>query len=391
MIQLSLFKKMPVVLGLVILLVILGTPYLPFEFKSGLYALSLTIKTMIILVLPIIIFGLLFRAAVLMARKATWIVGIILCMVCASTFLATYLGWFVGLFVYHMDSAVSFPQNIQPLVPLWDCALGWPSWMSNDKVMLSALVLGVLSELVAPQIANRASSILDKFVTQILSLVTWIIPPFVAGFVVKLSYEGVVGTILKNYSFVFICIAVAQFSYLFLLNFLINGGSIKKCLSTLQNNLPAAMSGFTTMSSAASIPLLITGVEKNTHHKELARMVVPSIVNIHMIGECFTCIILAFAVLKTYSMPMPTPATFFMFSVYFFIARFSVAAVPGGGILVIYAILRQYFGFTDDMISMITALYILFDPLLTTANVLGDGIFAQAIDRIIIKLPKLAK
>jgi len=44
-------------------------------------------------------------------------------------------------------------------------------------------------------------------------------------------------------------------------------------------------------------------------------------------------------------------------------------------------ILESYLGFNADMLSLITALYILFDPAITCANVLGNGAFAKLIDK----------
>jgi Na+/H+-dicarboxylate symporter len=45
-------------------------------------------------------------------------------------------------------------------------------------------------------------------------------------------------------------------------------------------------------------------------------------------------------------------------------------------------ILESTLGFEADMLSLITALYILFDPIITSANVLGNGGFALVVDRI---------
>jgi Na+/H+-dicarboxylate symporter len=70
------------------------------------------------------------------------------------------------------------------------------------------------------------------------------------------------------------------------------------------------------------------------------------------------------------------------FALYFVLAKFSVAAIPGGGILVMLPILESQLGFTAEMGSMITALYILFDPVITCANVLGNGGFAMVVDRL---------
>lgn len=46
-------------------------------------------------------------------------------------------------------------------------------------------------------------------------------------------------------------------------------------------------------------------------------------------------------------------------------------------------ILEKYLGFNVEMMSLITALYILFDPVITAANVLGNGCFAKMIDNLL--------
>ena len=136
------------------------------------------------------------------------------------------------------------------------------------------------------------------------------------------------------------------------------------------------------MSSAASMPLTIIGTEKNAKNKDLVHTVVPATVNIHLIGDCIAIPCFAFAILKNFDIAQPDVATYFMFSIYFVIAKFSVAAIPGGGIIVMLPILEQYLGFNSNMLSLITALYILFDPIITSANVLGNGAFAKIIDII---------
>ena len=46
--------------------------------------------------------------------------------------------------------------------------------------------------------------------------------------------------------------------------------------------------------------------------------------------------------------------------------------------------LEQYLGLHGAMLSMITALYIVCDPIITWVNVLGNGAFAMLIDRFSI-------
>jgi Na+/H+-dicarboxylate symporter len=105
-------------------------------------------------------------------------------------------------------------------------------------------------------------------------------------------------------------------------------------------------------------------------------------VNIHLIGDCFAIPIFAFAIMKSFGIAEPAFASYLIFAGYFVMAKFSVAAVPGGGILVMLPILETYLGFNGEMLSLITALYILFDPLITSANVLGNGGFAMGIGNL---------
>jgi len=157
---------------------------------------------------------------------------------------------------------------------------------------------------------------------------------------------------------------------------------------SVKNMLPAAIAGFSTMSSAAAMPLTIIGAEKNCENKDLARSVIPATVNIHLIGDCFAIPIFAYAVLKNFGFAQPSEIGYLYFAVYFVLAKFSVAAIPSGGILVMLPILKDHLSFTPEMLSLITALYILFDPVITCANVLGNGAFAMILDKLPILKPK---
>jgi Na+/H+-dicarboxylate symporter len=114
----------------------------------------------------------------------------------------------------------------------------------------------------------------------------------------------------------------------------------------------------------------------------LAQAVSPATVNIHLIGDCFAIPIFALAVMKSFGMAEPAFTSYLIFASYFVLAKFSVAAVPGGGILVMLPILETHLGFNGEMLSLITALYILFDPVITSANVFGNGGFAMVMDRL---------
>lgn len=371
----------------IIIAIIILEPLMSLEVKSILYGISLSIKSLIVFLLPLIIFGLLFKVASQLAHNATKLIVLIFASVCLSNFVSTFLSYGVGSVVHHLDISLILPQNVQELESYWTIAL--PQLIANDKAMFGGLVLGVIASLLQPNLAHKISGFLEKVVMKTLSLFTLLIPLFVAGFVVKLQHEGLISQILQDYALIFVIIALAQFTYIGLVYWVVNGFSVKHCMRSLRNILPAAITGFSTMSSAAAMPLTILGAEENASDPALVRSVIPATVNIHLIGDCFAIPIFALAVLKTYGVADPSLSTYFIFALYFVLAKFSVAAVPGGGILVMLPILEAHLGFNGEMMSLITALYILFDPVITSANVLGNGGFAQAIGKIAASFKRL--
>jgi len=375
------FSKMPFILIAIIAAIIFLDPFIPLLVKQVLFSLSLSIKAIIILLLPFIIFGLLFKAAVTLSSGATKIIGLILVLVCCSNFISTFLSHYVGAWIYNFDFGMIVPKESDGLEALWTFNL--PKLIPNNIAMFSGIIFGILFSKFAKSLAVKFSAKIEFILGKILDCFVFFIPIFVAGFVVKMQHDGVMKLIIKDYSAIFAVIAITQFSYIALAYLLLNNGNFKKFIISIKNILPAAISGFCTMSSAASMPLTIVGAENNAKNKDVARSVIPATVNIHLIGDCFAIPIFAYAVLKSFGMNEPTLLNYVIFTFYFVLAKFSVASIPGGGIIVMLPILENYLGFNGEMMSLITALYILFDPVITSANVFGNGAFALGIDRVV--------
>jgi Na+/H+-dicarboxylate symporter len=375
------FHKMPVILLGLIGLVIFFDHLIPVELKSHLYALSLSLKSVIIFILPMIIFMLLFKTLAQLASQATKIVFFILFAVCVSNFLSTMISYQIGSAISHLDLSLTVPKDVEGLTPAWSFSV--PKLIANDSAMFAGLILGILFSLVQPTLAQKISKYFDKAVSVTLKLLIYIIPLFIIGFVVKLIHDKVMENILREYAIIFVLVAMAQFVYIGFIYWAANKFNLSRFFVSIKNMLPAAIAGFGSMSSAAAMPLTIIGAEKNTNRRSLTRLVIPTTVNTHLIGDCFAIPIFAFAILKNFGMPEPLFASYFIFALYFVLAKFSVAAIPGGGILVMLPILEANLGFTAEMSSLITALYILFDPVITCANVCGNGAFAVALDKIL--------
>lgn len=355
--------------------------FLPISIQSSLYAVSLSIKSLIIFVLPFIVFGLLFKTATSLAGSGTKMIAAIIAAVCCSNFLSTMVSYSVGSFVYQYDLSIVFPESGEALTPIWTLSL--PRWIGNDMALFLGLASGLFCSWYNSSFAKTLSSFFEKIVSILLRLLLFVIPLFVAGFVIKMNHDQIIYYIIYNYSFIFLLIAAALFSYVALIYCVANTFDVKAAIKSIKNMVPAALVGFGSMSSAAAMPLTILGTKKNSKNPDLASATIPATVNIHLIGDCFAIPIFAFAVLKSFAVVEPSFLSYLLFSFYFVLAKFSVAAVPGGGILVMLPILESYLGFNAEMLSLITALYILFDPVITCGNILGNGGFALVLERLV--------
>ncbi|MES2199348.1 MAG: cation:dicarboxylase symporter family transporter [Chlamydiota bacterium] len=377
------FRKMPIILLVLIAAIVILFPWLSPTCKSALYGVSLSLKSLIVFVLPFLIFGLLFKTAMGWAKKASkWVFGL-LGIICVSNFTSTMVSYLAGSLAYQFDLSVTTLPEAISLIPLGDLTL--PRFIGNSQAMLAALVLGMLFGWISPAKGEKISCYLEKMVSYILKSILYVIPFFIVGFVVKMIHDGVLGMIFQSYLVIFALVAIAVFTYIGFLYLAANGFQYKACKKSLKDLFPAAIAGFGSMSSVAAMPLTLLGVEKNAKNPDVSRSIIPVTVNIHLIGDCFAIPIFAFAILKSFGVEEPSCFNYIVFAFYFVLAKFSVAAVPGGGILVMLPILETYLGFNGEMLSLITTLYILFDPLITSANILGNGAFALGIGNRIKK------
>lgn len=382
------FRKMPFILLALMVLIGIVHRWIPLEVQSILYGMSLSIKSVIVFSLPLIIFGLLFKATVGFARNASKMILTILCSICVSNFLSTMISYSVGSIAYKFDLTMPFPSEGTELQPAWIVLL--PKWVGNDHAMLAGLFFGIVLSFWKPLWATALSMRIDRIVSCFLKWFLCVIPLFIAGFVVKMYHDNVMMYIIQNYSIIFSLTACSVFVYIALIYALACRGRGLSFMQSLKNMVPAAIAGFGSMSSVAAMPLTLLGVEKNSKNPDLARSIIPVTVNIHLIGDCFAIPIFAFAVMKSFGVAEPVFLSYLIFAGYFVLAKFSVAAVPGGGILVMLPILEHYLGFDPTMLSLITALYILFDPIITCANVLGNGGFAMGLSRLSLSCKKNA-
>lgn len=356
---------------------------IPYTVKSLFYATSLAIKELLIFSLPFIIFSLVFNSITKLGARAIKFILIIAPLICISNFTNTMLSYFSTMSFVAFGAISKIPvveSGNQTLYPLFEFHL--QRIITNDVALISGLCLGLICSLLHHNIAKKTSVTLEKFTKYFFKILMPIMPLFIAGTALKLEHDGMLSIICTKYLPILLIFVISAYGFVILQYLILSKFNIKKCIFYIKNMAPAIITGFGSMSSAAALPLSITATEKNLSNKKNAGIIVPSVVNIHLVGDCFFIPMIALAIMLSFGMEFPGFVTYLMFSMHFVFAKFAVAAVPGGGVLVMLPILQNYLGFTPDMLGLITAVYVLFDPIITACNVAGNGAVALVFDKI---------
>ncbi|MFK7760516.1 MAG: cation:dicarboxylase symporter family transporter [Candidatus Midichloriaceae bacterium] len=356
---------------------------IPLVIKELFLSISLILKSILLLLLPFIIFSFITSSLLSLEGNIIKFTGLLILCIFISNSIAIYTGYFVGTtFLDFLVTENNNTSNDNILMPLWDINI--PLIITNDQALSVGFILSIIFsfkrnkkiENFTKTMSNISTKFLKKFFIPIL-------PLFVLGFVIKLQHEGALENAIKVYGKVLLIIVITQISYLCLFYFVISKFKIKKCLMYLKSVFPAAFTGFSAISSAASMSVLLISMEKIFNNKStLYKAIVPAVINTHTLGSAIGVTILTFATIKTFNAPMPTFETFVIFAFFYALSKFAVAAVPGGVLLIVAPLLEKYLAFSSEMIGVITVVYLLFDPFGTATNVTGNGGFTIGFTRI---------
>lgn len=424
--------KLPLILLAEIILCLTFGHHIPEMVKVAAYSFSVFTKDILVTLLPFLIFSILFANLGNLSKGAFVFTIMAFSCVILSNFCSTMISGSLGTVILgSLQVQATKLAHSAPLPTLWQLP-EWSTWLggklqflhpdhiksfflvnllksvSNDMGLFAGIFCGlVLALWKKPQIINLANQLKNLSFSFFQKLFIPILPLFILGYIINMDHTGVLDSIFENYLGIIALIALLTYAYITLLYGISTSFHPKKWVSHIRELLPAALTGFSTMSSASALPLVIEGVRKNitksaqnqsrktgqnckqSSHDETSVGIVPISINIHLIGDCFAIPILALAILVSFGMGLPSVFDFLIFTVFFVLAKFAVAAIPGGGIIVMIPILEKYLGFTPEMISLITALYILFDPIITSANVFGNGAFAGLFHKVFKAYKKL--
>ena len=365
-----------------LLLPLLCGNFVPTTVKAFLYAVSLCIKEGLVFCLPFVIFSLLFSSISRLSNRAFRVVLTIFPLICCSNFLNTMLSYGVSKVLSGQGGRYSEVLSGSASVLEASFHFSLTPLFSNDAALVCGLILGLLLRPVSKTAAMACECAASVVTNVFFKILLPLMPLFIVGMMFKMQHDGILSSVCGSYLPVLLVFVLSACSWILLQYVLWSKGKLSQAATYVKNVFPAVATAFGSASSAAAMPLSLKAAEKNCSNPANADIIIPSTVNVHLVGDCFFIPMFALSVLQSFGLPFPSFGVYLLFAFHFVLAKFAVAAVPGGGVLVMLPILQNYLGLTPDMLALVTAIYILFDPIITACNVAGNGAFAIFFDRI---------
>ena len=383
---LNIFKSLPAQLILCLIVgLTLGT-HIPLEIANILYTISCLIKDLLMYALPFIIFSYMWAALSAFGNRGFVLVILTFLLIVVANTVALLTAYGIGSLILPtiIDGAITrlAMDNAVTVTCLWSI----PDWQYIKPVhgMMLGMLFGFLTMLThSPMLRHKSLYMRDLATSGLKKCFIPVLPLYVLGFVMKLSRDGQLGNLMHGYAHTFLFICVLIIAYLVFWYYVGSCFNIQKCISSLREMLPAGITGLTTMSSSAAMPVTLDATEKNIDDREFADFIIPTSVNSHLTGDGLSITLTAMALLLMSGQGLPTWPVFLLYTMHYCLVKFSAAGVPGGGVIVILPVVRDYLGLDEATTSLLATIYMLQDPILTSANVMGNGAFAMVTHRLL--------
>lgn len=358
------------------------SPYLDTSVHRGFYTTSLFIKDMLMFVLPLMIAVFVSSSLASFKAKAPLLIVSLLLFEFVSNASSVIYAYLVGLVSLDHLQGIAKPEAAQSFEPFFSIGFLRPKFWSGDKGMFLGVVVGLLTVFWPKAPWYDGLIRLRESINQIFARwISKLAPLFLVGFMSNMYVSGLGDLFNASYVMSFGIATSALVVYVMFLYFVAAGFRSAQAFTFMRNAFPSFVMALSTMCSITTMPYTIACAEKSLRDPSLAKMIIPATTNIQQIGDCllnaFFCIIL----LKTFHMPIPDFQSWLIFVGVFATARFATAGVLGGAIFVMMPIYEKYLGFTPDMLAIIFALNVLFDPVVTVGNVYANGALCLVFER----------
>ncbi len=341
-------------------------------------------------VVPLIILGLVAPGIAELGRGAGKMLAITLLIAYASTLFSGFLAYFScdavypfllenvsadasGLLVGNTRATGVAPFFTLPLPPLFGVM----------SALVFSFMLGIGLTLIPGQetLKNTLFDFREIVNKTISGVIIPLLPVFIFGIFLKMTYEGQVAQVLGVFLKVILLIFVLTVILLLVQFFIAGAVGRQNPFKLLKTMLTAYVTALGTQSSAATIPVTLQQAVKCGVTPKVAGSVIPLCATVHLAGSMLKITACAMAVM----IMLNVPYSFTQFTGFIFLLGITMVAapgVPGGAIMAAIGVLQSVLGFGTEAIGLMVALYIAMDSFGTACNVTGDGAIAVIVDKI---------
>lgn len=358
-----LFSSLPLQLVAVLCLAAVCSVVLPGSMVRGLFTISFMIKQLLEFFLPFIVFFFISSGVTAFKQNSLAMIGLLLGSVFVSNSLVSVYTYAVGTTVMSgiaqqglsqacAGSSAIAPYVMLPLSPLFRA----------EHAMLAALIVGVLLTFVSlPPLMRAVNGGKAAIEWGLNRLFIPVLPLYVFGFFLKMMVTLPIWQLCGLYGLIFVLCLLLQASAIVMAYLIAAGGCLRSAIRSLINASPSYVTALGTMSSIATLPVSVVCAENNTQNRPLSEFCMPILANVHLLGDAVCVPLFCIATMQAFLGVVPAFGTFAVFIGYFCVTMLAVSGIPGGGIIVMLPLLQSLFGFTPEMLSVMTALYLLQD------------------------------
>ncbi|MCM1052262.1 MAG: dicarboxylate/amino acid:cation symporter [Paenibacillus sp.] len=295
-------------------------------------------------------------------------------------------------FISYMTGSVFFPGLIADDVALAEAEnpvklAGWftvemPPLMGVTTSLVLSFMLGLGIAFSGGTALRRGMDEFREIVSKTINTaIIPLLPFYIFGIFLCMTYEGEVGTILSGFIKIIGIIFILHVFVLIMQYCIAAPFARRNPFVMLRTMLPAYFTALGTQSSAATIPVTLRQAIKMGVREDVAGFVIPLCATIHLSGSTLKIVACALAIMIMHGQPHDL-ALFLHFIAMLGITMVAAPGIPGGAIMASLGLLQSILGFDQETVALMIALYIAMDSFGTACNVTGDGAIAAIVDRV---------
>lgn len=374
------------VIAIILALIIGSLDFIPVVFLELIMTAVGLFSTVLNFIIPIMIVAFIVPGISQITNNTGKLLGVTVFLSFASLLFAALLAYVVGQTVFPLiitDGATQLFEESAGLNPLFELPI--EPFFTVAEGVIFALIIGLSLTFLRKNgmgetlhqlfidLKDVIATVLSKFIIPLL-------PFYVFGNFLDLSYKGDAFEVIQNFLPVYLLIIVQHFLYLAIIFFIGTRVHRQNFSETVRNSLPAYATAFGTQSSAATVPVNIRSGINNGISEEVANYIYPLYANTHLPGSMISVSSMVLAVIMMTGGDA-SAGTMIAFFLTLALVLSAAPGVPGGAIMAALPFLGMVgIDPTGTSAALLITLYLTQDSFGTSINVTSDQGIVPLVD-----------